>query len=75
MTNVELLQKKIAEAGAKPVALAAAMKVSMPTYYKLINGGGDFTASMIVTLTKALHLTMVERDLIFLTESVSYTHE
>ena len=71
MTNVELLQQKIDQSGLGPVALAAAWGVSLPTYYKLIKGESEFTASMIVKATRSLGLPLAERDLIFLTENVS----
>jgi hypothetical protein len=75
MTNVELLQQKIEESGLSPVVLAAAWKVSLPTYYKLIAGEREFTASQIVVSVALFNLTLEERDLIFLTENVSETHE
>lgn len=65
MTNVALLQQKIDESGLGPVALAAAWGVSLPTYYKLKAGEGEFTASIIVAATLVLGLTRDERDAIF----------
>ena len=75
VTNVELLGQKIKESGLSPVVLAAAWGVSLPTYYKLIKGESEFTASVIVRATFILKLTRDERDLIFLTCSVSENHE
>lgn len=75
MTNVELLQKKIEESQLSPVIIAAAWDVSMPTYYKMIAGEREFTASQIVASVRLFNLTRVERDVIFLTENVSDTHE
>ena len=75
ITNVELLNQKIKESGLGPVALAAAWGVSLPTYYKLKAGESEFTASVIVRATISLRLTKVERDLIFLDDSVIYNHE
>lgn len=75
MTNVEMLQKKIEESQLSPVVIAAAWDVSMPTYYKLIAGEREFTASQIVASVRLFNLAREERDLIFLTGSVSDTHE
>lgn len=66
MTNLELLEQKVAESGLGPVQLAAAWGVSLPTYYKLMANEREFTASMIVTSTRLFKLTLDERDLIFL---------
>ena len=65
MTNLEMLQRKITESGLGPVAIAAAWGVSMPTYYKLLAGEREFTASMIVASQTVLHLSLEDRDLIF----------
>lgn len=75
MTNTELLQVKIDQANLSPVVIAAAWGVSLPTYYKLIAGEREFTASQIVTSVTLLRLTNVERDLIFLGGDVSKNHE
>ena len=68
MTNVEMLQKKIEQAGIGPVAMAAALGVSLPTYYKLKAGESEFTAAMIRAATDVLGLTRDERDAIFFAE-------
>lgn len=75
MTNLEMLQQKIADSGLGPVAIAAAWGVSLPTYYKLLEGGREFTASQIVASQLLFKLTPTERDVIFLAENVSETHE
>ena len=75
ITNVELLEQKIKESGLGPVALAAAWGVSLPTYYKLKAGESEFTASVIVRASISLRLTKDERDLIFLDDCVSVSHE
>lgn len=75
MTNTKLLQEKIDQANLSPVVIAAAWGVSLPTYYKLISGEREFTASQIVTSAALFRLTEAERDIIFLTESVSENHE
>lgn len=68
MTNLEMLRDKIEALQLSPVVVAAAMGVSLPTYYKRMDGDGEFTARMIVGLRKVLHLTRDERDLIFFNE-------
>lgn len=75
MTNTKLLQEKIDQFKLSPVVLAAAWGVSLPTYYKLIAGEREFTASQIITSVALFHLTEAERDIIFLTGNVSDTHE
>lgn len=75
LTNVKMLEQKIEESGLRPVALAAAWGVSLPTYYNLKAGKSEFTASVIVRAAASLRMTKVERDLIFLGESVSENHE
>jgi hypothetical protein len=74
MTNVKLLQQKIIESELSPVTIAAAWDVSMPTYYKLIAGEREFTASQIVASVGLFNLTRTDRDVIFLTGSVSDNH-
>ena len=71
MTNVEMLQNKIQTARVKRTALAAAMGVSMPTFYSRISGNSEFNASEIIALTRVLHLSKDERDAIFLAENVN----
>lgn len=68
MTNVEMLQKKINESGLSNTVLAAAIGVSVPTYYSRKMGKSEFTASEITKMTKTLNLTKKERDAIFLGE-------
>ena len=70
LTNVELLEEKIDKANLSPVAMAAAWGVSLPTYYKLKAGEREFKASTIVRAAAVLKLTKLERDVIFLGESV-----
>lgn len=68
MTNTKLLQEKIAQSGLGPVELAAALGVSLPTFYRLKSGESEFTATMIVVATRVLKLTEEERNVIFLGE-------
>lgn len=68
MINEEMLEKKIAEIGMSPTVLAAALGVSVPTYYSRKKGKSEFTASEITKACKALNLTRKERDAIFFGE-------
>lgn len=65
MTNTKMLQEAIDASGMKPVELAAAWGVSLPTYYKLKSGECEFTASMIEASRKIFKLTKARRDEIF----------
>lgn len=66
MTNVELLQEKIDASHLSNTAIAAALDMSMPTFYSRKKGESEFTASEIVKATAVLKLTKKERDVIFL---------
>ena len=68
MTNIELLKDEIKRANLSPNELAALWGVSLPTYYKLINGEGEFTARMITASVRAFGLTREGRDAIFFAE-------
>lgn len=65
MTNTELLKDEIKRANMSPPVLAALWGVSLPTYYKLINGEGEFTARMITASVQAFGLSPAKRDAIF----------
>lgn len=65
MTNLALLREKLNQSGLGPVTMAAAWDISMPTYYKLLSGESEFTASQIQTTTELFGLTRDERDAIF----------
>ena len=65
MTNVEMLNMKIERSGKSHTEIAAALGMSMPTYYSRKAGKSEFTASEIVKATAALKLTKTERDQIF----------
>ena len=65
MTNTQLLHDAINAAGIKRTALAAALNMSMPTFYSRISGKSEFTAPEIVAATTALRLTKKQRDAIF----------
>lgn len=65
MANIELLDKKIKESGMTMVSIAEKSGIVRETLYNRLCGKGEFTASEIIGLTKALKLTRAERDRIF----------
>lgn len=67
MTNMEELKKAIKDSGMTMVAIANKAGIDRGTLYNRLSGIGEFTASEIVGLSNALHLTKQERDNIFLT--------
>lgn len=66
MPNIDLLKKKITDSGMTVVAIAEKSDILRETLYNRLNGKGEFTASEIVGLTKALSLSRKDRDDIFL---------
>lgn len=75
MTNFELLESIMAQSGATIGAVSKAAGFTRETYHNRKNGIGEFTASEIVGITKALRLTNEERDAIFLTGNVTQSNE
>ena len=67
MVNTSMLREKIDDSGMTITALAKKVGLSREAvYYKLKGKKAEFTASQIVAISNALHLTMEERDEIFL---------
>lgn len=66
MTNVKLLMQVIDNCPLSKTAMAAALDMSMPTFYSRISGKSEFTASEIVAAVKLFNLTRKQRDEIFL---------
>lgn len=66
MTDKALLLSKINDSGMTMVAISSKAGIVRETLYNRLNGKGEFTASEIIGLSKALHLTRSERDKIFL---------
>ena len=71
MTDTELLLSKIKESGMTMVAICEKSGIDRSTIYNRLKGRGEFTASEIVGLSSALHLTKPDRDKIFLSSSVN----
>lgn len=68
--GMELLKGKIKDSGMTMTAIAKKSGMLCETLYNRLKGIGEFTASEIVGLTEALHLTAEERETIFFTQKV-----
>ncbi len=66
MVKLDKLKAKIAESGMTVTAIAKQSGMVRATLYHRLNGMGEFTASEITGLTRALRLTRPDRDDIFL---------
>lgn len=66
MPNIEMLRSKMSESGMTVKAIAEKSGILRETLYNRLKGSGEFTASEIVALSNALHLSTDERDEIFL---------
>ena len=66
MTDMDLLLSKIKDSGMTVVAISEKSGIDRATFYNRLKGVGEFTASEIVGLANALHLTKSDRDKIFL---------
>lgn len=71
LTDFNKLKEKIDESGMTMVALSEKTGILRETLYNRLNGRGEFHASEIVALSRALNLTKKERDAIFLTGGVA----
>lgn len=65
MTDLRMLTYEIESSGLKVVTLCERAGIKRGTFYSRMNGTGEFTASEIDGLSKALHLTKKRRDDIF----------
>lgn len=68
MTNIEMLKHIIDESGMTMVAISEKSGIKRETLYNRLAGTGEFTASEIVGLTRALGIQKSTRDQIFLAE-------
>lgn len=71
MTNNELLLSKIEDSGMTVVAICEKSGIDRATFYNRLKGRGEFTASEIVGISNALHLSKPDRDKIFLSTNVN----
>lgn len=67
MTDLNALNAKIKDSGMTIEAIAEKASMKRYTLDRRLRGEGEFTASEIVGLTKALRLKLSERNKIFLT--------
>ena len=65
MTNMDLLTEAMDRSNLTVVKICEMADIERQTFYNRLNGKGEFTASEIAGLTKALHLTKRQRDDIF----------
>ena len=65
MVRMDLLQKAIDDSGMTMTSIAKKSNIERTTLYNRLAGVGEFKASEIDSLTKALRLTREERDIIF----------
>lgn len=65
MVNIELLKQEIEDSGMTMVSIASRSGILRETLYNRLAGKGEFTASEIAGLTKALGLSKAKRDHIF----------
>ena len=73
MTDTELLDKALKRSGVTITFLAAKLHCSRNRVYSILRGS-ECSASEIIVLADALHLTNKERDAIFLSEKVITNH-
>ncbi len=75
MLNRKLLKETIEDRGITISALSRKTGLSREAVYrKLKNPNSDFTASQIISFTKALRLTPEERDSIFFNSDMNHIH-
>lgn len=67
MTDLDALNAKVKDSGMTIEAIAERANMKRYTLDRRLRGEGEFTASEIVGLTKALRLKLSERNKIFLT--------
>ena len=65
MANLDMLKNKIEESGMTIENLAKRANIKRYTLDRRLRGGGEFRASEIVGLTRALKLTVAEKNKIF----------
>ena len=70
MTDLKLLDAKIKDSGITMVALSSKTGILRETLYNRLNGKGEFKASEIMAISKALYLSNAERESIFFADEV-----
>lgn len=66
MTRIEELKKIMDDSGMTFKAIAEKSGIPRETLYNRMRGVGEFTASEIIGLSTALHMSKPQRDYIFL---------
>ena len=70
MTDIELLKQCIEDSGMRMNAIAEKSGINRVTLYARLKGKGEFTATEIVGLARALHMTDSLRDRVFLSKKL-----
>lgn len=70
MSDIEKLRAVIKDSGMTMTAVANKSGINRVTLYNRLLGVGEFTASEIMGLTDALHLSPEDRDAIFFATEV-----
>lgn len=65
MVNIDLLKETIDNSGMTKVSISGRAGISRETLYNRLDGIGEFTASEIMGITRALKLSKEEREDIF----------
>ena len=71
VTNVTRLREVIDKSGMSIVAISRKIGITREGFYKKLNGETEFKASEIITLSKILGLSKLDRDKIFLPNEVN----
>lgn len=71
MVDIEKLKQEIKKSGLSMVKISEWSGIPRVTLYNRLDGIGEFTASEIVGLSRALRFTRKKRDEIFLSEKVN----
>ena len=71
ITNVSRLREVIDGSGMSIVAISQKLGITREGFYKKLNGETEFKASEIISLSKVLGLSKLDRDKIFLPNKVN----
>lgn len=71
ITDVDRLKDAISNTGISIVAIANKMGITREGFYKKMNGETEFKASEIISLSRILRLSKIDRDKIFLSTKVN----
>lgn len=72
MVDIEKLKKEMKETGLSMTVIAKKSGIIRETLYNRLNGIGEFTASEIIGLSRALRFDRNKREDIFFNENVDY---